>query len=140
MTKKELLADLEARSFIDGIVGLPSVKETQADGTKSYSVTYREVNGKVVKNMTVFFYVIDEGTPEERAFYKNKEPGSQVAVKLTDKVQISVDYISKFGKIIESGDSFVIMQGFLDTATGVTRKLYRVTEDGEGKLVVKELE
>ena len=79
MTKQELLKDLSDKEFCDTVVVEP-ILQTETAGSKWYRLTYREIVGKCMNNRSIDFYVIDEGTAEERAYYKDREPEAQIKV------------------------------------------------------------
>jgi len=77
MNKEELLVDLKNRDFIDWI-GEPELLEEKPDGAKWYSVNVREVVGKAAVYRNIHFYVINEGTKNEKAYYKDREPVANI--------------------------------------------------------------
>ena len=77
MTKAQLLDELASKEFVDAVVTEP-VLQTETAGSKWYRVSFREINGKAMINRSIDFYVIDEGTAKERAYYKDREPEAQI--------------------------------------------------------------
>jgi len=140
MTKQQLLADLLSHSFVDGLVGEPSVQAYLDDGSISYTVKYREVVDLTAKEMTLFIYVVDEGETTERAFYKNKEPVSQLEDKFVDIVTDSQQFKDMYGKVVEADDSFVIVDGFEDNGEILTRIRYRFTQNEDKTLNIRIME
>lgn len=77
MNKQELITDLTSKTFVDAIITDP-ILQAETTGTKWYRISFREIVGKVMTNRSIDFYVIDEGTETERAFYKDQEPTQQI--------------------------------------------------------------
>jgi hypothetical protein len=73
LNKSELLSNLLSKDWI-GSVGSPTLLETKPDGSKLYSVNYREKVGNAGVYRNIQFYVVDEGGGGETAFYKDREP------------------------------------------------------------------
>ena len=74
MTKQELLDDLLAKSWVNEIIGSPSLQETKPNGDKWYIINIREVTDNACTYRNIHFYVINEGEAGEIAYYKDKEP------------------------------------------------------------------
>lgn len=74
MKKQELLDKILAHTWCDGIVADPELNEVKPNNDKWYLVNVREINGDVMTYKNIHFYVIDEGKPEERAYYKDTIP------------------------------------------------------------------
>ena len=76
MTKIELLADLEGRSFVKELIGDPV--DTTPDGDaaicKWYQQNYFEVIQNVAVKKDITFYVVNEGETDEWAAYKDAGP------------------------------------------------------------------
>ena len=79
MKKTQLIDDLKAKTFI-ATVSEPKEAhpEIKHDNGKWYSVEVRETVGKAAIYRTIHFYVIDEGTAKEEAYYKDKEPVASI--------------------------------------------------------------
>jgi len=81
MTKQELLTDLAVRPFIKA-VGTPVIAhvEIKFNNGKWYEVSVLEItsDSKVGIYRNIHFYVVDEGTAKEQAFYKDQEPSKSV--------------------------------------------------------------
>lgn len=73
MTKQELLDDLAGRSFVKKIAN-PQLIEEKPDGSKWYTVNVAEAYQNVANFRNVDFYVFDENTEEEAAYYRNTDP------------------------------------------------------------------
>lgn len=79
MNKQELLEDLVNRDWVDGIISSePELRETKPNGDKWYMVNILEVVGKAAIYRNIHFYVLNEGTPTERAYYKDIEPRASI--------------------------------------------------------------
>lgn len=78
MKKAELLADLLSKEWVDDVCIGPEpvekVIEAKPNEDKWYSINIREVVGRAAIYRNIHFYVIDEGTVNERAYYKDREP------------------------------------------------------------------
>ncbi len=75
MTKTELLNWLSSQDFCDAIIGEPQViGDPQADGTQWYAVTIREVYESTAITRRIHFYVVNENTSDETAYWKDSEP------------------------------------------------------------------
>ena len=79
MTKKELLQDLESRPFIKKVAGDPVLREQKPDGTCWYTVNVAETFQKAAVYKNVDFYVFDEDTEDEAAYYKDRDPRRDVS-------------------------------------------------------------
>lgn len=84
MTKAELLADIQSKSWCAKI-SVPEVLETKPDGTTWYSANVREQSNGVGGYKNIHFYVSEEGTANESAYYKDTEPVESVSRKATTK-------------------------------------------------------
>jgi hypothetical protein len=75
MTKQELLNWLDAQPFCDAMLDTPTaVADPQADGTQWYAVTVREVYEDSAITRRIHFYVVGEGTENEKAYWKDSAP------------------------------------------------------------------
>lgn len=75
MTKNELLNWLGEQHFCDAIIDTPTaVADPQADGTQWYAVTIREVYEDSAVTRRIHFYVVGEGTENEKAYWKDSAP------------------------------------------------------------------
>jgi len=142
MNKNELLKDLESKEWCDSINGEPELKEIKADGGKWYLVNIREVQGgNVGIYRNIHFYVVDEGLPTEKAYYKDAVP--EVITKkqntFTDKIKSLAD---KDGLMIveriEEERKFAIVKKYIETEQGVNEKRVIVREI-DGELLTEEL-
>lgn len=80
MTKIELIADMQAKTFVDAVLDDASVIKQRVNGDKEYQQTYRVKKLKII-NYYVFKYVIfNEGLGTEKAFYLNSEPVDRTPV------------------------------------------------------------
>ena len=77
MTEQELLAELLAKDWVDGFVGEPQVQGAIKPNDDVWKfINVREVVGKAAIYRNIHYYVIDGGTPDERAYYKDREPAA----------------------------------------------------------------
>lgn len=82
MTKAQLLAEVAGKSWYGGVVVNPVIEtEWPALATKLYRGHVKVVKpGNVISNAHIYFYVFDEGTGSEAAFYKDATPDEQAGV------------------------------------------------------------
>lgn len=122
MNKAELLQDLASKPFVDSINGQSILKETKVDGGKWYVQNIREINpdGKSAVYRNIYFYVIDEGTKSERAYYKDAIPEAitKKAFTFTENVkEFTRDSIYQIDKTDEDL-KFAIARNYIDDGTG----------------------
>jgi len=142
MNKKELLADLALKPFVDGLNGEPELQEVKADGGKWYTQNLREVqSGNVAVYRNIHFYVVDEGLATELAYYKDAVPEAITNKEQTFSQKIN-NYADKNGNItvekIEEERKFAIVKRYIETTTEATEKRYFVKEI-DGVIKVKEV-
>lgn len=66
-TKDQLLNAIEAKAFVGAIAGEPQYVGEEADGGKKYKIIVREENGNIADYRALYYVVLNEGTPQERA-------------------------------------------------------------------------
>ena len=117
MNKQELINDLESRSFVKQLTGLEDT-QLASENLKLYAQHYIETDGLVAKETKAHIFVIDEGLETEVAYYKDREPESSVQPThpLVKKYQTQID--SKHGKVIDSGDNWIIVKGYDEDTDG----------------------
>ena len=81
MKKQELLNAITAMPWCDGIVVEPELNEVKQNDDRWYHVNVREIKGNVMTYRNIHFYVINEGEPTERAYYKDIEPNATLKEK-----------------------------------------------------------
>jgi len=74
MTKTELLASLQAMSFVNSIMETTNLNVAEANGAARYRVDYFEVVGNVAQASSAQFYVINEGQENEISYWFQKAP------------------------------------------------------------------
>lgn len=75
MTKAELLQWLNNQTWCDAILDTPTaVADPLLDGTQWYAVTIREVYEDSAITRRIHFYVVGEGTENEKAYWKDSAP------------------------------------------------------------------
>ncbi|RLI50067.1 MAG: hypothetical protein DRP09_20225 [Candidatus Thorarchaeota archaeon] len=81
MTKSELIAEVEGKSWYLGVIGSPVIEEEYPNyNLRLYRVHVKVlVSENVITNKHLYFYVFDEGQAEEVAYYKDKTPDDQIA-------------------------------------------------------------
>jgi len=117
MNKQELINDLESRNFVKQLTGLEDT-QLASENLKLYAQHYIETDGLVAKETKAHIFVIDEGLETEVAYYKDREPESSVQPThpLVKKYQTQID--SKHGKVIDSGDNWIIVKGYDEDTDG----------------------
>lgn len=78
MNKKELLSNLASLPFVVRLNGEAYLNETKGNGDRWYTQNYLEVVDTVGCYRNIDFYVINEGNPDELAFYKDQVPKQTV--------------------------------------------------------------
>jgi len=79
MTKAELLADLESKSFI-GAIAETKLTTTHKDSTNVYTSNVREEAQDSMLYRNITFYVVDEGLDTEKAGYKDGVPKATIQI------------------------------------------------------------
>jgi hypothetical protein len=74
-----LLANLAAQPFVAALSGSPVLYQTKADGTKWYTQSIRQVAGNIATYANMNFYVVNQGSPNEVAYYTNYLPAPMIA-------------------------------------------------------------
>ena len=82
MNKIQLLKWLESQTWCDSI-GSPVFVVNDGYGTLWYKVVVREVYESTAINRTIHFYVVNEGTADEVAYWKDSEPTATLGVTPT---------------------------------------------------------
>ena len=84
MNKAELLADIEAKSL--KVVAILEEQDAVKNGAnvRSYIANVMEQNGDRVQGRNIGFYTIDEGTPDEVAYYRDQVTPKSVARTLVE--------------------------------------------------------
>lgn len=84
MNKKQLLADLSAKTFVNKLLADEVLQVDNMPGNmRWYRISFFEVLGKAAISRTIDFYTIDEGKETEAAYYKDSEPVAQIQIKET---------------------------------------------------------
>lgn len=142
MNTQELLVDLLAKDWCDGLNGVPKLQEVKDDGGHWYLINIRELQGgNVGIYRNIHFYVIDEGELNEKAYYKDQVP---VAITNREKTfsQRVTDYADNNDNIsiekIEEERKFAIVKRYVENATQATEKRYLVKEVN-GQIKIKEV-
>ena len=80
MTKDELIAEVQGKTWYVGVIGSPDIVEEYPNyNLRLYRVHVKVlVEANVITNKHLHFYVFDEGQPQEVAYYKDKNPDDQV--------------------------------------------------------------
>ncbi len=81
MTKSELLADLADRDWCESFVGKGDFIANPHEGIAEYEQSVLEVVGNVAIGRSVRYYVRDERTEREVAWYKRDEPVASITAK-----------------------------------------------------------
>lgn len=69
MNQQELLADIQGKYWCKELVGSPTLVETKPNGDKWYVQNILEVAGNVATYRNIAYYVLNEGTENEEAYY-----------------------------------------------------------------------
>lgn len=138
MNKQELINDLSGRSFVKQLGALEDTL-LQSDNLKLYAQHYIESKGNVAKETKMHLYVLDEGLPTEQAYYKDREPAESIQIEhpLAVKYQSTIESVK--GKVIDSGEGFIIVTGYETDGTGGMLPKTWFAEEIEGVLSVKEI-
>jgi len=146
VNKKELLEDIKKLPFVDGLNGEPKLSpdSPKADGGNWYAQNIREINpdGKSAVYRNIYFYVFNEGTKDEVAYYKDEIPK-----EITKKALVFTDKIKKYAddnelvsvEKIEEDRKFAIVKKYVETETEVTEKRVIIMEKLDGSIVEKEV-
>lgn len=86
MNKKELLDNL--RSVYEAVPSEAKLErpETKFNGAKWYSVEVMAVYGIAASFVNLQFYVVNEGTETEAAYFKKDQVPAQFVTDITEKV------------------------------------------------------
>lgn len=146
MNKKELLEDLKSMTWCDGLNGEPqkTPDSPKADGGNWYTQNVREINpdGKSAIYRNIYFYVFNEGTKDEVAYYMNEIPKeiTKKAFVFSEKIK---NYAEKNGMItiekIEEYGKFAILKKYEETPEGVIEKRVLAKESKDGTINIKSL-
>ena len=142
MNKQELLNDLLSKEWCDSLNGVPELKEVKADGGRWYLINIREIQGgNVGIYRNIHFYVVDEGSESEIAYYKDAVPTVITNKEKTFTQKIN-DYADTHDNItiekIEEERNFAIVKRYVETVSGATEKRYLVKEI-DGVIKIKEV-
>ena len=79
MNRTELINDLSSKVFV-AHVGDSDFLQDDGLGSKLYRVSFREIVGKLMTNRSINFYVLNDGTADEKAYYQVSEPVQSIGV------------------------------------------------------------
>lgn len=133
-TKADLLAEITSRSLRVIQTELEADTVQQAANINRYRVNALVVEGGRARAMDTFFYVIDEGTQNEEAYYRRKATDEVVH----SAVQAYVDSLipNTFARIkvteVNEADGFALADAYESTsATEVTLRKIMVGQVGQ---------
>lgn len=128
MTKTELLTWLNDQEWCDAILGTPqAIGEPQVDGTQWYAVTIREVYKSTAITRRIHFYVVNENTSSETAYWKDSIPNATLGNTSTN---IPTYKMITFRTILNAvgADVYTAMRMRLDAAAAQSLVLSDVLE------------
>jgi len=80
MTKAELLSEVQGKSWFLGLIGSLEIEQEwptmNAKMYRGHVMAEKETN--VLSLHHIYFYTIDEGEPEEAAYYKDSSVDDQI--------------------------------------------------------------
>ena len=128
MTKAELLTYLEGLDFVELLIKLDNRSVGLPANLQFYKQTFLESYENIAIESTVYFYVKNEGFPEEEAFFSGGMPKSKIHPThwLADKYKAQID--QRHGKVISTGEDWIIVEGYIDASGDMVRKLWFVKE------------
>lgn len=78
MTKAELRTALENETWVESFIGDETLIGEPHPGIKEYEQSVLEVSGDAAIGRSIRYYVRDEGTENEVAWYKQKVPTASI--------------------------------------------------------------
>ncbi|HOR23336.1 MAG TPA: hypothetical protein PLF57_01465 [Candidatus Saccharibacteria bacterium] len=82
MNKKEILADIESKSFVNRVLATNLIEDN--NGIKWYQTNTLQVYANTAIRANIDFYVVDEGKATEAAYYKDAVPETKVQEEIKD--------------------------------------------------------
>lgn len=141
MTKAELLQDLSSRVLRTISVVEESDEVKNAAGVRMYMANVLNLERGDVRGQNVGFYVIDEGQPEEQAYYRDKA-GSKLALQAETVAFIATLPYEKVQILeIDDDNEFVIARAFKATGDGAAMNEVKLMlyKDKTGTATCKEI-
>jgi hypothetical protein len=132
MNKAELLQDIESR-----VIRVIKVEEQEDPvkneaGIKSYIANVLNLDQGRVQGQNIGFYVVDEGEPTERAYFRDNA-GSRVALEAETVAFIqTLPYVRVQVQEVDSSNEFVIARAFEETAEGIQELRIMLYKDADG--------
>jgi hypothetical protein len=135
MNKQELLNDLSSKNWCDSLNGPPELQEVKVDGGRWYNQNTREVQSEsVCVYRNIPFYVVDEGKPTEKAYYKDAVPETITKKILTFTEKVREYTVENPYCILEEIDEevkFAIIKRYIVVDTAMTERRFFLQEVNE---------
>jgi len=139
MTKEEILQEIRSRYSI--VVLREAEHFTLEDGTPGtwYQANVLDESQGVKRNIS--FYVLAEGTENERAFFQNnRTPWEELAPSIRQDIEGFIDQAVAADKLagavveqVNDQRGFAIVRAWLEGTEGLTEKRLFVDKDEDGK-------
>jgi hypothetical protein len=139
MNKAELLQYLHDLPFVDSLLGIKDTGLAVPKGVdlKLYVQSYLEVMDNVGIGRNLYFYVVDEGSPTERAYFKDMAP-TQQTMKHELEIKYEAQIAASFGKVIASGADFIVVDGYEESGADMVPATWFLKEV-DGTPIVKKV-
>lgn len=126
MNKQELVNDLKSKDFVEQLINEPKLQREDF-GVKWYTQEIFEIVGNAGTTRTIHFFVLNEGTAEEKAVYKDRIPEKQSRGELfKNKIQDKLSLINgKIEEINEDG-KYAIVKGYVEDSGKMIPKRYLI--------------
>lgn len=132
MTKAELLQDLSSRvvRLIEVVEEIDTKKN--AVGIKQYMANVLNLERGAARGQNIGFYVVDEGTETEAAFYRDSA-GSRTALEAEAVAYLAtLPYVKVHVEDVDTTNEFIIVKAIADNGDGtVSEKKVMVYKDGD---------
>ena len=138
MTKLELLAELEARSFVNMVVETTAVPTPDSANSRltQYLTKYVESSELTAQIRKILILVIDEGEVEEVAYYRDKEPVSSVIERHPLAIKYATQIENVNGTVVSSGSNFIVVEGYQVSGDDMVKTTW-FAKEVEGVLSLK---
>lgn len=136
MTLNELLQEFQSLPFVSLVGNIDFNRDLLSEADKAifpnlelFEVPFFEVQGETAVKRTIYVYVLDRGTENEVAKWKDGYP--QPMTRKNDIKQKYADLIEQYGRVVEEGSNYVIVEGYiLNESNQYTKKRYLIDEGG----------
>lgn len=115
-SKEQLLADLETRVLRVVAVNKQDDPVKETVNINTYLANVLNIEQGSVQGQNVVFYVLDEGTASEQAYYQNR-PGSRKELEVEAVAFLkTLPYVRVSVEQVDSNNEFVIVRAFKENA------------------------